>query len=106
MARYHTDFGDGAARRAVRTSVEHLADDFDELREDVGELAAALSKLARARAAYAGKRVEDISHKLQDDALDGAASLGARVRAQPLTTLGVCAGVGVLIGLALSLQRR
>ena len=92
----------GAARGALRSRATDVLDDFSELRKDMGRLADAASKAARAEVASAGKRLEKTGRELRSRATDSAHYAAEQVRAHPGAAIGISLGAGLLIGMLLS----
>lgn len=92
----------GASRGALRSRATDVLDDFGELRKDVGRLAEAASKAARAEVTNAGKRLEKAGRELRTRATNGAHYAAEKVRAHPGAAIGVSLGAGLLLGMLLS----
>ncbi len=95
----------GAARDAVRARANDVMADFAELRKDIGRLADAAGKAARAEVKHTGARLGSIRTELGARAQNGASYVTEQVRARPAAAVGVSLGAGLLLGLLLSARR-
>lgn len=109
MVRAHpfsTEKLNGAARLALRTCAEDVLEDLDDLRQDATRLAEAASKAARAEVRATGARVnhlrDEVEGAVRRKAKSGVRYMNENVRARPAAMVGIAAGVGFLLGLALS----
>lgn len=90
------------ARSALKARTSDVLDDFGELRKDVGRLAQAANKAARAEAKSAGHRLEMIGKDLRARVSDGAERTVETIREHPGAAIGIAAGAGLLIGVMLA----
>lgn len=95
----------GHARSELRSRASDVMDDFSELRKDLGHLAEAAQKAARAEVASTGTRIKTASGSLRARAGEGAEAVAERVREHPGAAIGISVGAGVLIGLLLATRR-
>jgi ElaB/YqjD/DUF883 family membrane-anchored ribosome-binding protein len=95
----------GDARSELRSRATDVIDDVTELRKDLGHLAEAASKAARAEVTNAGKRIQGAGGELRTRASASAEMVADRVREHPGAAIGISVGAGVLIGLLLSARR-
>jgi len=92
----------GATRHALKSRAGDVLDDFSELRKDVGRLADAASKAARAEVKTASKRLERASRKARTRVGESAEYVSDQVRSHPGMAIGASLGAGMLIGWLLS----
>lgn len=92
----------GRAREALQASTHDGLDDFATLRKDMGRLAAAADKAARAEMKHAGQRLETLGEDLRTRASEGAGYAVEQVRAHPGAAIGLSLGAGLLIGMLLA----
>lgn len=92
----------GYARKAVRARANDVLDDFSTLRQDMGKLADAANKAARAEVKHAGQRLETIGKNMRARAGDSAGRAVEKVRDHPGAALGITLGAGVLLGMLLA----
>lgn len=92
----------GHARTAIRARAHDVLDDFSELRKDIGRLADATNRAARAEAKHAGDRLEVFTKDIRGRASERAAYAADKVREHPATAIGLSLGAGLLLGLLLS----
>ncbi|MGQ0531803.1 MAG: glycine zipper domain-containing protein [Caulobacteraceae bacterium] len=92
----------GDARGALRARSNDVLDDVSELRKDMGRLAEAASKAARAEVKHAGHRLEQIGKDMRTRANDSAGYVVEKVRERPGAALGISLGTGLLLGLLLA----
>lgn len=95
----------GAARDALKSRASDVMDDFAELRKDVGRLADAATKAARAEVKQTGSRFQKLQSDVSARTRGGAEYVTEHVRARPATAVGVSVGAGLLLGLLLSARR-
>ena len=79
-------------RRHNNGSIKHLREDVTSLQKDLSALTNDLGDLIALQWNGLGKRVNG-----------GVAQMGEQVRTHPLASVGVAAGAGLLVGLAISL---
>jgi len=106
----------GHARSELRSRATDVMDDVTELRKDLGHLAEAAQKAARAEVNNAGKRIKSASGDLRERisttgenlrtrAGETTEMVAERVREHPGAAIGISVGAGVLIGLLLAARR-
>jgi ElaB/YqjD/DUF883 family membrane-anchored ribosome-binding protein len=106
-----------AASSAAKSRADDIADDaetaaadLETLRQDVVRLSKAVSTLVTAQAANAKATVTEKASEIYDTGLDYAYTaedqmrvmaedVSAKVRANPLTSIGIVFGVGYILGL-------
>ena len=90
--------------KAVKDDVEALRADFKQVKEDLVELTRTLSQLTSRQAAESLDELKDrrdrLETQLRSAANEARDTLEARVKDQPLGTLLIAFGVGLLIGKA------
>lgn len=102
----------GVARGALKSRADDVLEDIVELRKDVGKLADAAGKAARAEVSMTGERIEKLGRTLRsranesakylrERADDGVGYVSDQVRERPGAAIGLSIGVGMLIGFAL-----
>ena len=92
----------GHARTAVRARANDVLDDFSELRKDMGRLAEAANKAARAEVKHAGRRLDLVGKDLRGRARESAGYTVEKVRQHPGAAMGISLGAGLVLGLLLS----
>jgi len=96
----------GAARGALRSRAQDVADDFAELRKDVGRLADAANKAARSEVHHAQMRLDRATQQVRARAQGGVDYMSDKVRTHPGAAIGISLGAGLLIGILLSAAGR
>lgn len=88
--------------KAIKSDVEALRNDFKQVKEDLVELTKTLTQLTSRQA---NESLDDLKHardkletQLRQAAGEARDSLEARVKDQPLGTLLIAFGIGLLLG--------
>jgi ElaB/YqjD/DUF883 family membrane-anchored ribosome-binding protein len=89
----------------LKEHVGHVREDITGLRKDVSALATDLKALASAQWGATTRQLQAIRRGAVERANGGARYVGEHVRTHPLSALGAAAGVGVILGWALSRRR-
>ena len=76
---------------------EKLKDDFVQLNEDVKVLLSDAGKVARAESKQTIRMGKALAGDAADHALDAKAALEDKIRAHPLTSVGIALGAGIII---------
>jgi ElaB/YqjD/DUF883 family membrane-anchored ribosome-binding protein len=108
MAQLHEDARgkrNGQARTAMKSRATDVLDDFAELRKDLGKLADATNKAARAEVKQAGRRLELFGRDMRERAEERMTFVGEQVRTHPGAALGLTLGAGLLLGMILTRRR-
>jgi ElaB/YqjD/DUF883 family membrane-anchored ribosome-binding protein len=89
----------------LKEHVGHVREDITGLRKDVTALATDLAALAGAQWGATTRQLQAIRHGAVERANSSTRYVGEQARARPLSALGAAAGVGVILGWALSRRR-
>ena len=93
---------DGAG---FRQDVRGLGQGLDTLKTDVGNLARGAVDAARSGTAELREGAQDAVAAAKDSAVEAADSLKSAIGRNPLASIGIAAGVGVLIGMIMCRPR-
>ena len=96
------------ARSAASDETAAIRADLQRLREDLGKLAATVTRVAESEAAHAGERfkaagaramseAERRAAQLREGATAGATAAGRQVEEHPFASIAVAFGVGMLV---------
>ncbi len=90
---------DPQSKRAANQTKSGLASDYDDLKQDISQLRADLRALFEDATGYAGLRAKDIAEDAGERFGDVREEATERVKAHPLTAVGIAFGAGLLIAL-------
>jgi ElaB/YqjD/DUF883 family membrane-anchored ribosome-binding protein len=80
---------------------QHLKGDVQRLRSDVGQVKDDLVTMARDAGEAAQHRLSAVTDTARERSIEAVDSLRHSIADRPLTSIGIAAGVGLLLGLCL-----
>lgn len=90
---------------ALKSRADDVLNDFAELKKDMSKLADAATKAVRREVRSAKEQLVDARHSLEERAQGSIETVTENVRERPFASIGLAAGVGLVIGLLLSARR-
>ena len=86
------------ANANLRSEIAAIRKDLQTLRHDVGGASSALLDSARSGASDVAQSAADAARAVRDRSVEATRSVENKISEQPLASVGIALGVGVLVG--------